>query len=237
MNVSILIPVYNEAGSIKCLIEQIADMDRNYSIVIVDDDSNDGTTEIVRKTQQDYNVRHYIRKAQRGYGSALIFGFRQITQADAIVTMDADFSHDPVMISSFLTDIENNCDVVIGSRYVEGGSIHSWPLVRRIMSKMVNWLVRVGLQTNIRDNTSGFRAYSGSAIQEIVEDLRSDGYCVLEEILYYARQRDLTCKEKPISFINRKEGASKARMPQEALRLLYLIWRLRTRKRSCVNSE
>jgi dolichol-phosphate mannosyltransferase len=231
MKTSILIPVYNEAKNIERLIMKINDINKNFSIVIIDDDSQDGTHKILENFKDKFNVHSYVRKNKRGYGSALIYGFNQVKDSDIVVTMDADLSHDPSVIPSLINEINNGYEVVIGSRYIEGGEIHAWPLFRRITSKLVNLFVAICLQTSIKDNTSGYRAYSKTAINKLLRKINSKGYSVLEEILYWVKQQNLTCKEIPIVFIGRKEGVSKAKMIKEFARLLSLVSTLRKRSK------
>jgi len=227
---SILLPVYNEEKTIERIIGEINIVDKNYSIIIIDDDSRDGTSEIIKRVKDKYNIRYYVRKYEKGYGSALIYGFNKVKESDIVITMDADLSHDPSVIPCLIREIKNGYDVVIGSRYITGGEIRSWPLFRRITSKLVNFLVAISLRTGIKDNTSGYRAYSSQAISKLLKKINSNGYCVLEEILYWAKQQNLKCKEIPIVFTDRKEGVSKAKMFRESSQLLSLILTLRKSK-------
>jgi dolichol-phosphate mannosyltransferase len=143
--------------------------------------------------------------------------------------MDADLSHDPSAISSLINEINNGYEVVIGSRYTEGGGILAWPLFRRITSKLVNLFFATCLRTNTKDNTSGYRAYSQAAIKKLSGKINSNGYSVLEEILYWVKQQNLKCKEVPIIFTVRQEGVSKAKMLKEAAQLLLIVLGLRNR--------
>jgi dolichol-phosphate mannosyltransferase len=227
MKTAVLIPVYNEAENIEPIIKNITDINAEYAIVIIDDDSKDGTREILDAIKNKFNINHYVRKNERGYGCALIYGFNQAKDFNIIITMDADLSHDPSDIPFLIDEINNGYDVVIGSRYIKGGKIHDWPLFRRITSKLTNLFVAIALRTNIKDNTSGYRAYSKATIEKLLGKINSTGYSVLEEILYWAKQENLKIKEVPIVFRDRKEGVTKVKIVQEAAQLFLLILELR----------
>lgn len=198
----IIIPTYKECENLKKLIPQVL-KETSHDILIVDDSSNDGTKELIRK----YDKVHLIERKERGFGSAVLAGLKEgIRRKEAfLLTMDADFSHDPKDIPRLLKACKGY-DVVIGSRYVKGGKIKNWAMHRRILSKAANIYARTILGLDAKDVTGGFRVYRTSAIKKIIGKEFSDGYTFQEEILYRLQGR---VKEVPITFIERREGKSK----------------------------
>ncbi|HRZ25839.1 MAG TPA: glycosyltransferase family 2 protein [Spirochaetota bacterium] len=228
MNITILVPIYNEAENLRQLVEEIFSVCQGCTAVFIDDNSSDNTANILADLSRSFPIRHYVRKNERGYGSALKHGFELVKDADIIITMDGDRSHDPKTIPAMIKAIsEDGYDITIGSRYVKGGVILDWPLFRRIISALTNFAVRISLSTGIRDNTSGFRAYSGYAVRTFLSNIRSSGYYVLEEILFISTNRGLQIFEVPIVFADRKEGISKAKIFKEAIGLIKMVVRLR----------
>ncbi len=227
--IAILIPIYNESKNIENLVKKISDISKNYEIIFIDDDSKDGTKKILENLSKKHNVSYFIRKNKRGYGSALRFGFEKTRNFDVVVTMDADFSHNPKDIPKLIKEIEKGKDVVIGSRYIGGGKIKNWPLLRRITSKLTNSFVRFFLDTNIKDNSAGYRAYKNKFIKKILGDIKSEGYSIGEEILFLAKKNQAKISEIPVTFLDRTQGKSKAKMIKEAFGLLKMILRLRKR--------
>lgn len=227
-NIAILIPTYNESKNIENIVKAISLISKDYKIIFIDDDSKDGTKEILEKLSKKHNVSYFIRKNKRGYGSALKLGFEKARNFDIIVTMDADFSHNPKDIPRLIREIEKGKDIVIGSRYVKSGKIKNWPILRKITSRFTNSFVRFFLRTEINDNTSGFRAYNNSFLKRI-NSFSSEGYSILEEILFLARKNNAKISEIPIEFKNREMGKSKANMLKEASRLFSLVIKLRKR--------
>jgi len=198
----IVIPTYKECENLKSLLPQILE-NTSHDVLIVDDNSKDGTKELVKK----YSQVHLIERKKRGFGSAVLEGLKEgIRKKEAfILTMDADFSHDPKDIPRLLKACKG-VDVVIGSRYVKGGAIKNWALHRRILSRAANFYARTILRLEAKDVTSGFRVYRSSALKKILDKKFSEGYTFQEEILYYLQGR---VKEVPITFIERREGKSK----------------------------
>lgn len=229
--ITIILPILNEAQNLEPIIKKINSVSPKYRIVFIDDNSQDGTLEILKRLSKRYNVGFFIRKNKRGYGSALKFGFEKIKaeDSDIIITMDADLSHDPKEIPALVKEINRGNDIVIGSRYIEGGKIEDWPFSRKVTSKLTNRVVRFVLATKIKDNTSGFRAYSGRIINRIKDKINSRGYSALEEILFLAIRENAKISERPIIFSNRKKGQSKARMIKEMIGLLNITLKLRKR--------
>lgn len=198
----IVIPTYKECENLKRLLPEVLKQ-TTHDILIVDDSSNDGTKELVKK----YEKVHLIERKERGFGSAVLAGLKEgIQRKEAfILTMDADFSHDPKDIPQLLKACKG-VDVVIGSRYVKGGAIKNWVWYRRIVSRAANLYARNILNLRAKDVTSGFRVYRTNKLKKIINKQFSDGYTFQEEILYYLQGR---VKEVPITFIERREGKSK----------------------------
>lgn len=224
--ISIVVPTLNEAQNLETLTEKINAISPNYRIIFIDDNSKDGTAEILKRLSKKYNVNFFIRKNKRGYGSALKLGLEKAKNSEIIVTMDADLSHNPSDIPKLIKKMQKN-DIVIGSRYIAKGKIRGWPLLRRITSKLTNLLVSFSLNLGVKDNTSSYRAYSGTFVRKIIKSIRSEGYSILEELLFLARKENAKISEIPITFQNRKEGKSKANMFKEAFGLVKMIMRLR----------
>lgn len=198
----IIIPTYKECENLKKLIPQVL-KETSHDILIVDDSSNDGTKELIRK----YDKVHLLERKERGFGSAVLAGLKEgIRRKEAfLLTMDADFSHDPKDIPRLLKACKG-VDVVIGSRYVKGGAIRNWALYRRILSRAANAYARIILGLEAKDVTGGFRVYRSSALKKIINRRFSEGYTFQEEVLYHLRGR---VKEIPITFTERREGKSK----------------------------
>ncbi|MAF35022.1 dolichyl-phosphate beta-D-mannosyltransferase [Candidatus Woesearchaeota archaeon] len=198
---------YNEATNIQALIQEV--MGHDVHLVVVDDNSPDGTAARVKELQKKYKNLHLIeRPGKLGYGSAYSDGFRYAMKNNAtkIMSIDADLSHDPKIIPEM---IAKDADVVIGSRYVAGGGT-SWTLYRRIVSKGANTLARLFLGIPAHDVTSGYRLYKTEVLRAIdLASLKSDGYSFLQEILYKAHKKGFSIGEVPIFFQDRREGQSK----------------------------
>jgi dolichol-phosphate mannosyltransferase len=209
----VLLPTLNEALNLPRLVDALRALRPAPEIVVVDDGSPDGTGEIadeLARERTDLTVVH--RVGPRGFGEALTEGFRVTLGkgAEAVVTMDGDFSHDPLDVPRLLAALED-ADFVIGSRYTEGGSLRAWPLYRRLLSAAANAFVRVLFRLPARDCTSGFRAYRRRALEGIPwQGLHSPGYSFLVEVLYWVGQRPpLVIQEVPICFTERRAGRSK----------------------------
>jgi dolichol-phosphate mannosyltransferase len=209
----VLLPTLNEAENLPRLVEALRALAPAPEMLVVDDGSTDGTGEIadgLAQGRSDLTVVH--RVGPRGFGEALTEGFRVALErgAEAVVTMDGDFSHDPLDVPRLLAALEG-ADLVIGSRYTEGGRLHAWPLYRRLLSAAANAFVRVLFHLPARDCTSGFRAYKRRALEGIPwPGLHSPGYSFLVEVLYWvARRPSLAIREVPICFTERRAGRSK----------------------------
>lgn len=225
----ILIPTLNERENLENLIPAIFNLMPDVSVLIVDDDSSDGTQELISSMSTSFkNLFILNRKNERGYGRSSVDGFRWIFQKqyDNLVTIDADFSHD-FKVVPVLIDGLKFADVVVGSRYTQGGGVKNWNLLRRILSRFANFYVRTILGLPVVDATSGFDAYRVKALKALnLEEIKSDGYAFLVELKYKLFRSGCLFKEHPIIFSERREGQSKmsSKIIWEAIKL---PWKLK----------
>jgi len=228
-----MVPTYNEAPNIEPLLREILKQGPDIGAVVVDDNSPDGTATIVeRLRQEDPRVRLLLRKSERGRGTAGIAGFRYAVAQGVpfIVEMDADFSHQPSYIPLFLSQMED-CDLVIGSRLVEGGGERGRHFLRKVITRMANSYIRVILGLPFRDCTSGYRVFRREVLQAIdLDQIMSSGPSVVEEVLYKAFRRGFRIKEVPYILEERKAGEStfNRRIMLNALKMMITIrWKYR----------
>lgn len=210
----VLIPTYNEKENISLIIHAVLGFASAYHILIIDDNSPDGTAQIVKDLQQKFKDRLFIesRAGKLGLGTAYIHGFKWAlaNDYDYIFEMDADFSHNPNDLDRLLVACEQGADVAIGSRYVRGGATENWPLDRRLYSwggsaytRMITWMP-------IKDPTAGFVCYKNKVLREINFDtIKFIGYAFQIEMKFATWKLGFKIKEVPITFIDRKIGISK----------------------------
>lgn len=213
-----MLPTLNEAENLGRLVARIRERNRDLTLLVVDDASTDGTASLADElARKDPGLRVLHRRRRPGYGDALTDGFRQALSegAEVVLTMDCDFSHDPVDIPRLLAGVEV-ADVAIGSRYTDGGSIAAWSLSRRALSAAANAFVRTLFRIPARDCTSGFRAYRREVLEGIPwAGLHSTGYSFLVEVLYWATHpAGRRVREVPIRFVDRQAGRSKMGLRQ-----------------------
>lgn len=215
MSTIIVIPTYNERENLPILVKQILALPiADAELLIVDDNSPDGTGDLADSFAKETNGKVHVlhRSGKLGLGTAYVAGFKKALElgAERVVQMDADFSHPPEKLTEFMQAIQDH-DLVIGSRYVEGGSLdHDWPFWRKALSGFGNFYARAILGLKIRDVTAGFRMWRREALQHIpLERIRSNGYMFQVEMAYLASKLGLTFKEIPIYFAERKFGKSK----------------------------
>lgn len=226
--ISIVIPIKNEAKNLNELVKTIASLNfKSYQIILIDDNSQDDTKKILKNLSKNHPINHIVRKNQTGYGSALKLGLEKAKNSEIIATADGDLSYDIKKIPKLVAEIKKGNDIVIGSRYIPGGKIKNWPFSRILISKLLKLFVSLSLNTKVKDNTSGCRAYSSKALKAILPKIRSNGYSVLEEILFIAKKQNLKIKEIPITFQDRTRGASKANILKESLGLARTVLTLR----------
>jgi dolichol-phosphate mannosyltransferase len=233
---TIAIPTYNEAENVRPMTEALLALDLPDSdILIVDDESPDGTGGIADQLADEYPGRIHVlhRTGQRGLGRAYVDGFRWALKhgAEAVVQMDCDFSHAPKDVPRLLDHL-SEFDVVIGSRYVEGGEVdEDWELGREFLSWWGNLYARVILRCPIRDITAGFKAWRRETLEAIdLSSIRSQGYIFQVEMNYVASRLGYRTLEIPIYFEDRRVGESKMTMPvkiEAALGVWRIWWRHR----------
>lgn len=231
-SIAVVIPTYNEAENIEPLVARLLALPLPLHVIVVDDNSPDGTGDIVdRLAAADGRVIPIHRPAKLGLGTAHIAGFRRALAdgAQVIVSMDADFSHDPRYIPA-MVDRMGECDLVIGSRYVRGGGTRYCTLPRRVLSWGANALARIMLGLRARDCTAGFRCYRREVLERVgLDEIFSEGYSFLIEMLYRTQRLGYRVGEVPIIFENRRRGASKVSR-REIYRAVYTVFRLRFRR-------
>jgi len=212
MKTLIIIPTYNELENLPPLLKDIFSNAPTTDILIVDDNSPDGTGELADKMSvEDPRVHVLHRSGKLGLGTAYIAGFKYAIAHgyDAAFEMDADFSHDPCHLPAFLKEIEH-ADLVIGSRYIPGGSTPNWSLSRRLISGCGNIFARVVLNMPVRDCTAGFRCYRREVLERIgLDTIRSQGYGFQVEMAYRVQKMGFKIVETPIVFMDRRVGKSK----------------------------
>ncbi len=214
MRLTIVLPTFNERENLRQLVPALFALPLDLSLLIVDDNSPDGTGQAAEELALQYPNRMAVlhRTEARGLGSAYRAGFQQALQgsADVIGQMDCDFSHPPARLPEMMARLEN-CDIVIGSRYVTGGSVdHQWPLWRKGLSRWGNFYGRTILGLPMRDVTGGFRLWRRAALASLpMQDIRSSGYVFLIEMAYVAHKMGYTFCETPIHFADRTWGVSK----------------------------
>ena len=212
MKTLVISPTYNEGKNIESLVDQVLGPNPDYHLLIVDDNSPDGTAAIVKELQQTYrNLSLEVRKGKAGLGTAYLFGFKWALERgyEAIVQIDADLSHDPKDVPRLVSELQNY-DLIIGSRYVEGVSVVNWPIRRLILSYGANMYSRTVTGMPINDGTGGFKAWRGSLLRKIeLNKVKSQGYSFQIEMNFRAWRQNARIKEEPIIFVDRTIGESK----------------------------
>ncbi|GAB4424888.1 MAG: polyprenol monophosphomannose synthase [Anaerolineales bacterium] len=230
MQITVVIPTYNEAENLPKLVSALFALPLNIHILVVDDDSPDGTGKIADQLAgQDSRLQVLHRYGKRGLRSAYLTAFARVmkTEADAIVQMDADFSHDPAVLVDMAKRIES-CDLVIGSRYVSGGGVDErWPLWRKWLSSFGNFYARTILGFPLRDVTTGYRMWRKETLASIPLDrIHASGYVFLVEMAYLAYCLEYRICETPIYFADRRWGKSKMsfKIQSEAAMRVWQVW-------------
>ena len=212
MQLAIIIPTYNEKGNIDSLLKELTTLYKSAHVFVVDDNSPDGTGDVVTKfKKKNKNVHLIARKTKSGIGRSYLHGFAEVLKKKPkyIVQMDADFSHDPKVIKQMIEEIKD-VDVVIGSRYIKGISVINWPISRIFLSWFANLYVRLLTQMPIFDATGGYKCFKGEVLSSLQLDrIQSDGYCFQIEVNYLLYKFGFKIKEIPIVFADRQEGMSK----------------------------
>lgn len=208
----VIIPTYNERANIPVLVAGLM-KHANVRVLVVDDNSPDGTGALAEALGREHNGRVSVlhRTTNRGFGRSYIDGMKQALgeDVDVICQMDADLSHDPAQLPDLLAAV-GAADMVIGSRYVPGGTIVNWPFKRHVLSRFANTYIRTVTRVSAHDCTSGYRCWKKSALASLPLDaFFSDGYSFLVEMLFVAHRRGCRIAEVPITFVERREGESK----------------------------
>ncbi|MCX5657223.1 MAG: polyprenol monophosphomannose synthase [Candidatus Omnitrophica bacterium] len=228
MKSTIIIPTYNESENIERLIRQVLALPGDFRIIVVDDNSPDGTGKILDKlASQLAQIRVLHRPRKLGLGTANIEGFKLALKekADLIFQMDGDLSHQPHYLIQMLEAIKN-CDLVVGSRYIPGGGVKNWGLLRRLLSRMANLYVRKITGMPLYDSTSGLKCFRREVIEYFNLDcISSEGYAFQIEMDYLAWKNNFRIQEIPIVFSERLRGKSKLNR-KIIFEAFWLAWKL-----------
>lgn len=232
MKALVIIPTYNESENIAAIIKAVLKESTELEILIVDDNSPDGTAKIVTEMQKENQKIHILqRNGKMGLGSAYVAGFKFAIEQkyDYILEMDADFSHDPDEIPRMLKEIKDN-DLVVGSRYLNGINVVNWPLRRLILSYFAAKYVRFITGMPLNDPTGGFKCFRREVLEKIdLDDIISDGYSFQIEMNFRTWCNNFRIKEIPIIFTDRRSGHSKMskKIVWEAI---FTVWKLKFKK-------
>jgi len=225
----IVIPTFNEAENIQNLISKIHSVVPSTHILVVDDNSPDGTAEIVSNIKSTDQRLHLIKRpGKMGLGTAYCDGFKYCLEKDfdAICEMDADLSHDPLELPNFFREFPNY-DLLIGSRYIVGVNVVNWPLSRLILSYGANLYTRIITGMPINDATGGFKCFRASKLKEIdLDTIHSNGYGFQIEMNFRMWKKGARIKEIPIIFVDRRSGVSKMNK-SIVYEAIFLVWKLK----------
>ncbi len=228
MKTLIMLCTYNERDNVRELIPQLLSLMPQASIVVIDDNSPDGTGQVVEQMRERYPSVHLLHRSQKqGLGTATIAGFQYAIQQDFdyLLNMDADFSHPPKYVPMLFEAVET-CDVSIASRYVRGGGVRGWTLRRKLMSWSINFWARLFLGLKTRDNSGSFRCYRVSLLKKNDwTKVLATGYAIQEEILYRCRRVGGRMIEIPFFFEDRRYGTTKINL-RECWAAVWVIFRL-----------
>ena len=209
----VIVPTYNEAENIRLLVADILSLPIPVDVIVVDDNSPDGTGEIADELAACHSTVHVVhREGKLGLGTAYVAGFKYALERDydRVMSMDADFSHHPRYIPEMIEKSRSECDVVIGSRYVRGGGTSGCTLPRKFLSWGANAFAKTVLGLGAMDCTAGFRCYRREVLESLdLDDIFSNGYSFLIEVLYKVQREGYQVGETPIIFENRRRGTSK----------------------------
>ena len=226
----VIIPTYNEADNIQALISEVLELPVQVGVIVVDDNSPDGTGELAQEMATHYPDRVHVvhRPGKLGLGTAYVAGFQlamgELGAAKAM-TMDADFSHLPRYIPAMIA-LSGEKHIVIGSRYIPGGGTARWPVWRQVLSWGANTFARLALGLGASDATAGFRLYHREVLETVPpESIRSSGYSFLVEMLFLCERRGFQVGEVPIIFEDRRQGTSKI-SSKEIVRAVLTVFRL-----------
>ena len=239
MRVLVVLPTYNEAENIGRVLEHVRRALPEAGVLVVDDGSPDGTADIAERVGKELGAIEVLRRpGKAGLGSAYRAGFAWGLEQgfEAMVEMDADFSHDPQALPALVAPLQDDADLSVGSRYIPGGSIPNWAWHRRLLSEGGNRYASALLGLHVTDSTSGFRAYRADILRRLdLDRIRADGYGFQIEMVYEVLSHGGRVVEVPIRFVDRVEGKSKmsAHIVVEAL-ILVTWWGLLRLARSAL---
>lgn len=226
--VMIIIPTFNERENVQSLIPKLLQMGPNIEVLVVDDNSADGTGVWVADLAQKVPRVHCLRRPRKmGLGSAYVDGFRYALAhgAELVFEMDADFSHDPNDLPRFM-EAARDCDLVLGSRYLDGVTVVNWPLRRLVLSYTANVLSRIMTGLPVKDATGGFKCFHRRVLESIdLDRIHSDGYSFQIEVSFNAWRKGFRIREIPIIFVDRRAGTSKMNR-RIILEAVFVLWRL-----------
>ena len=230
----VLIPTYNEAANILLVAQSVLDLPERLSMIVIDDNSTDGTAELIREMRDRYpdRINMIEREGKLGLGTAYLAGFRRALELgfDFICEMDADLSHNPADLPALIAPIKNDqADLAIGSRYINGVRVINWPLSRLILSYGAGIYTRLITRLPVHDVTAGFKCYHRRVLEAIpLDHVKSNGYSFQIEMKYRAWRKGFRLVEVPIIFTERTEGQSKMskKIVGEAMGK---VWELRLR--------
>jgi dolichol-phosphate mannosyltransferase len=231
----IILPTYNEIENLQALVEEILARGP-YHILIVDDNSPDGTGHLADRLVKQHPDRVHVmhREAKEGLGRAYTAGFKWGLACgyDVLFEMDADFSHDPSHLSQFMREIGKGADLVLGSRNIRGGGTRNWSLLRQFISKGGSQYARLILFSPYHDLTSGFKAFRRQVLESLdIDRIESNGYSFQIEVTQRAHQMGFKIVETPIIFVDRKVGTSKM-SSRIVLEAMAVVWKIRFSKRA-----
>ena len=225
----VIIPTYNELDNIKKLVPDILNRYENVDILVVDDNSPDGTGKYIAElSESDRRLKYILREQKMGLGTAYIAGFKYALQNSYayIFEMDADYSHDPLEIDNFHKAIEDS-DLVLGSRYLTGVNVVNWPMRRLLLSYFANLYTRIITGLPVHDATGGYKCFRREVLEAInLDKVKSNGYAFQIEMTFKAWKKGFRMKEISIIFIDRMKGKSK--MSRKIVReAIFMVWKLR----------
>jgi dolichol-phosphate mannosyltransferase len=227
----IIIPTYNEVENVSKIIPEVLAQDEGFNVLIVDDNSPDGTADVVKEMQKTNARIHLIERPRKlGLGTAYVAGFKYALSHgfDFVFEMDADFSHDPKMLIK-LIEKTDEYDLVIGSRYVSGVNVVNWPLRRLILSYSANLYTRIITGLPVKDATAGFKCYRRAVLESFnLDSIKSNGYSFQIETNFLAWKHGFRVYEVPIVFTDRREGVSKM-SKHIVYEAAWMVWKLKFR--------
>jgi dolichol-phosphate mannosyltransferase len=227
----VIIPTYNEADNVLKIIPEVLAQDEGFHVLIVDDNSPDGTASLVKEMQKNNLRIHLIeRPSKRGLGTAYVAGFKYALshEFDFAFEMDADFSHDPKSLLKLLAKADEY-DLVIGSRYISGVNVVNWPMSRLLLSYAANMYTRFVTGLPVRDATAGFKCYRRTVLESFnLDAITSNGYSFQIETNFMAWKKGFRVCEVPIVFVDRRAGVSKM-SKHIVYEAAWMVWRLKFR--------